>query len=64
MELMSVLLLANMLILLILLRIIWRITRLFRKGEDMNKVTKSLVITLGGLLGAQVSRSALKKLLK
>lgn len=63
MDLATVLLLINAILLFVLLRIVLSVRKFFRKGEDMTRLGKSLILTLGGLLGARLARHLLKKVL-
>lgn len=51
-------------LLLLNLYIIWTIKRVFTKGADVNRMTKSLILALGGLIGARLARAGIKRLLR
>lgn len=44
--------------------VLYSLRKIALRGEDVNRLTKSLVLTLGGIIGARVARSALKKVLR
>lgn len=41
-----------------------RIRKILSRGEDVNRLTKSLAVTLAGLVAARVARKAVKAVLK
>jgi hypothetical protein len=51
-------------LLLLNLYIFWSIKRVFTKGQDVNRMTKSLILALGGLIGARLARAGIKRLIK
>lgn len=40
------------------------IRRILRRGEDVNRLTKSLAVTLAGLVAARMARKAVKSVLR